>query len=436
MKALIKKFIPSPVILLYHYCLAAAASLFYRFPSKKMIVIGVTGTKGKTSACNFIWSVLTAGGLKTGIVTTTNIKIGDEGVLNKYHMTMPGRLELQRLLNKMVRSGCQYAVVETTSEGIKQYRHVGIHYDMAVFTNLSPEHLTSHGGSFEKYKKTKGILFSSLGRSGKKKISGKEIGKTAIINNDDENKDYFLNFPADKKLTFGLESGSDFQAKEAESNGFKTSFLLEGRRFQVNFPGSFNILNALPAIIIGRLEELPDDIIDKGLQNLKSIPGRIEIIDEGQNFTVIVDYAHEKVSIGNILDVARSLAGNNKVIILTGSAGGGRDRSRGVNIGEVVGEKADCVIVSNEDPYFDDPEEICETIAKSAESKGKIRNQNLFVVLDRKLGICKALSFAEEGDVVIIAGKGAEQSIIIKDKKIPWDDRQAAREEIKNLIRQ
>ena len=174
MKKTLKKIIPAKVVLAYHYIIALCAAFVYGFPSKGMIIIGVTGTKGKTSTINFIWSCLTAGGYKTGIVSTANIRIGDEELMNPYHMTMPGRFTIQGLLSRMKKAGCRVCIVETTSQGIAQYRHIGIAYDIAVFTNLWPEHIESHGGSFENYKRTKTKLFSALS-SHTKVIEGKKI---------------------------------------------------------------------------------------------------------------------------------------------------------------------------------------------------------------------------------------------------------------------
>src|SRR3989344_4635329 len=208
LKSKIKKLIPERFISFYHLALAASAAFYYGWPSKKMIVIGITGTKGKTSAANFIWSVLTAGGRKTGLIGTANIRIGEIEMLNKYHMTMPGRFILQKLLRQMTDVGCEFAIVETTSEGIKQWRHFGIFYDIAVFTNLTPEHLEAHGNSFERYREAKGRMFKALKNGERKIIGGKEIKKIIIVNYDDPHKEYFLNLLADKKINFGTREGA------------------------------------------------------------------------------------------------------------------------------------------------------------------------------------------------------------------------------------
>jgi len=433
MKKLLKKLLPEKFVLLYHYLVAVFATLYYGFPSKKMIVIGVTGTKGKTSTINFIWSCLMAGGYKTGIISTANIRIGEKEFLNKYHMTMPGRFTIQKLMAQMVKSGCKFCIVETTSEGIKQYRHIGVYYDIAVFTNLSPEHLESHGGSFEKYKQMKAKMFAALS-SHKKIIDGKEIEKVIIVNKDSEHADYFLDFKADKKITFSIKNEADYVANNIQETNLGVSFEVAKVIFKIGILGKFNVYNALPAIIICYLFDISDYLIAEGLLNLQIIPGRMEKIDEGQNFTVLVDYAHEKESIANVLETASNMKkAGAKVIILLGAEGGGRDRAKRPIMGELAAKIADYVIVSNVDPYEDDPKQILEDIAVSAEKFGKIRNQNLFVVEDRRSGIKKALSLAKIDDVVLITGKGAEQSIVISGKRSLWDDRRVVREELKSI---
>ena len=435
-KSKIKKLMPERLISFYHFCLAALAAFYYGFPSKKMIVIGVTGTKGKTSAANFIWSVLNAAGFKAGLIGTANIRIGDIEMLNKYHMTMPGRFILQGLLKQMADAGCKYCIVETTSEGIKQWRHYGIFYDIAVFTNLSPEHLQSHSGSFEKYKEAKGKLFATLKKSGRKIIEGKEIKKTIIANYDNPHADYYLSFWADKKITYGINDG-DFMAEKILNTPEGLEFFVKHDCYKINILGNFNVYNALPAIVVGSLLSIARDKIEQGLKNLKIIPGRMEKIDEGQNFLVFVDYAHEKEGMNGILDTARDLVSEsgNKVIVLLGAEGGGRDKAKRPVLGEISAKKADFVVISNVDPYEDDPKEICENIAVAAEKFGKIRGQNLFVIEDRREGIRKALSLAGQNDIVLITGKGSEQSIVIGGKRYPWDDRVVIREELNKLLK-
>jgi len=433
MKKFLKKLVPFFIFEFYYYLIALAGAIIYSFPSKKMIVIGVTGTKGKTSAINYIWACLNAGGIKTGLISTANIKIGQEEVLNKYHMTMPGRFVIQSLMAQMVKAGCQYCLVEVTSEGIKQKRNTAIIFDTAIFTNLTPEHLPSHGGSFEKYKETKGLLFKNL-TSTYKEINGKKIEKTFIVNNDSEHVDYFRNFSADKKISFGIINTADYQAKNIREKNDGVVFSLNNKEYNLGILGAFNVYNALPAIILAKEVGVSDMNISTGLANLHLIPGRMEKIEEGQKFLVLVDYAHEKESITNVLNTANhTKKPGGKTIILLGAEGGGRDKAKRAIMGELAGKLADYVLVTNVDPYDDDPKQIIEDIAIVAEKNGKVRGQNLFTIEDRRESIRKALSLAKEGDVVLITGKGAEQSMIINGKSIPWDDRTVVREELKKV---
>ncbi len=434
MKKLLRKLLPEQLILGYHAGRSYATAFKYGFPAKDMIIIGVTGTKGKTSAANYIWSVLTASGYKTGIISTANIRIGDEQLLNKYHMTMPGRSAIQDLLKQMGKAGCEICVVETTSEGLKQYRHIGISYDCAVFTNLTPEHLPSHGGSFEKYKQAKGKLFATLKSSPKKKLRGKVFPKTIIANSDSEHADYYLSFEADQKLTFGITKSADTKASNLQSTGSGVSFMLGEESYETTIPGTFNVYNALPAIALAKLLKATPEQISRGLKELTVIPGRMERITEAKDFAVFVDYAHEEASVTGALEAGRLLAGSKgKVIFLLGAEGGGRDTKKRPVMGRLSAEKADYTIVSNVDSYDDDPLPIIEDIAIAAERAGAVRGTNLFAIPDRREGIRKALSLATKGDVVLITGKGAEQSIILQGKTDKWDDRVVVREELAKL---
>lgn len=441
MKKLLKKIFPEELFLQYHCLKALLAARYYGQPTSQMTVIGITGTKGKTSVGNFLWSVLNANGLKTGLTGTANIRIGNEEILNQYHMTMPGPFVLQKFFKQMLEVGCQYCIVETTSEGIKQSRHLGINYDWLIFTNLTPEHLPSHGGSFAEYKKKKGELFATL-KKHHKLIKQRAIKSLSIINQDSEHKDFFLGFSADKKITYGLTPGADVLATSitGDENGVK--FKINQDDYELKIIGAFNIYNALPAIIVGREAGLTPAQIKTGLAKLNLIPGRMEKIDLGQDFTVIVDYAHEKESMTRAMETAelireaapRGEALRGKIIVNLGAEGGGRDKAKRPQMGEIVGRRADYVVVSNVDPYEDDPTEIIEDIASVAEQNGKTRDKDLFTIADRREGIKKCLSLAHTGDVVMITGKGAEQSITIDGVTTPWDDRVVAREELKKIL--
>ncbi|NTU69674.1 UDP-N-acetylmuramyl-tripeptide synthetase [bacterium] len=436
MKKILRKLIPEKIILAYHYMQSLAAAIIYGFPAKNMIIVGVTGTKGKTSAINYVWSVLNSNGIKTGVISTANVKIGDKEELNKYHMTMPGRFLIQKLLKKMKNENCKYCLVETTSEGLKQFRHIGVYYDIAVFTNLTPEHLPSHEGSFEKYKEAKDLMFKYLEKSSSKYINDQAINKIIIANNDSEFADFYLNHNVDKKITFSMKNKSDFRARLIKESEKGINFIVNNVEYKSHIMGSFNIYNALPAIIIGKEAGLDNEQIKEGISNLSVIPGRMEEINLNQDFKVLVDYAHEEQSITNVLKTANKVKDiNGKVIILLGAEGGGRDTKKRSIMGKLSAELADYVIISDVDPYEDDRIKIIEDIAVIAEQNGKIRDKNLFTIADRKEGIKKALQLATNGDIVLITGKGAEQSITINGKKSFWDDRTVTKEELHKLLK-
>lgn len=436
-KKILKKFSPGWLLSAYHFFLAYAAAALYGFPSKKMAMIGITGTKGKTTTANFVWAALTGAGFKTGLVGTANVRIGEKEEMNKYHMTMPGPLVMQKIFSDMVKAGCTHCVFETTSEGIVKWRHKGIAYDFAIFTNLTPEHLPSHAGSFENYKAAKGKMFVELMKSARKTIDGKELKKTTIINSDSPHKEYFLSFPADKRITYGLGETSDFKAQDISTTPDGVSFDIKGEDYTLRVIGEFNVMNALPAIIAAKEFGATREAIQKGFDALTLIPGRMEKISLGQPYTLFVDYAHEKESMTAVLKTAQAITRNTggKIIVLLGAEGGGRDKAKRPIMGELAGKMADYVICSNVDPYEDEPLPIAEDIAVAAEAAGKIREQDLFVILDRRTGIRKALELAQPNDVVLITGKGAEQSIVIGGVASPWDDREVVREELSLILK-
>ena len=277
-------------------------------------------------------------------------------------------------------------------------------------------------------------MFATLATH-EKNIDGKVIEKVIIANNDSEHASDFLNFKADKKITFALKNQADYVAENIQETHDGVDFELMGKKFKLGILGRFNVYNALPAIIIPRLFGISDEKISKGLIGLTKIPGRMEKIEEGQRFTVLVDYAHEKQSITNVLQTSNNMkVGGANVIIVLGAEGGGRDKSKRPIMGELSAKMSDFVVVTNVDPYEDDPKQILEDIAVSAEKFGKVRDQNLFVIEDRREGIRKALSLAKPTDIVLITGKGAEQSIMIGGKSYPWDDRVVVKEELKSML--
>ncbi len=404
MKNLIKKIIPQPILGLYHFILAFLGAIIYRFPSRKLKVISVTGTNGKTTTTEMIAKILEEAGFKIALLNSVRFKIGTEEELNKLRMTMPGRFFIQNFFRKAVKRGCQYAVLEVTSEGIKQHRHRFINFEVAVFTNLTPEHIESHG-SFEKYRQAKGKLFQAC-------------KNTHIINRDDPNANYFFQFPAAKKITYSLKD--------------KNSLL-----HKISLLGEFNIYNALAAIKVGLSQGIDLAICQRAIEKIERIPGRMEeVISEP--FKVFVDYAFTPNALEKVYQTLIYKLKNLKaprLICLLGACGGGRDKWKRAVLGEIAAKYCNKIIITNEDPYDEDPYQILSMI-KSGIYKAKFPISNFYEILDRREAIGRSLKLAKAGDIVVITGKGCEPSICLsKGKKIPWDDRQVVREEFRKLLK-
>jgi UDP-N-acetylmuramoyl-L-alanyl-D-glutamate--2,6-diaminopimelate ligase len=460
---LIKRYIPVKIFKAlqpaYHFLLSLIASAWYGWPSSKLIVIGVTGTTGKTTSIYLISKILASAGYKTGFTSTAIFNDGETEWLNNKKMTMAGRFFTQKMLKKMLKNNCQYAIVETTSQGIEQFRHKFINYDILIFTGLYPEHVEAHG-SFENYKRAKGKLFLHLkqgktkyandkkrvisAENGFKKIEANRVKKTIIVNADDKYADFFLSFWAEEKwqytnkqeLKMNLTDGNARVVKYGEviSNQMGVSFKVAETEISLNLLGEYNAANAMNAVCLGLSQDIRLEKTKVGLEKIKGVPGRMELIkNQEPNFTVIVDYAFEPEALKKIYNTILKLE-HNKIIHVLGSAGGGRDIARRPKLGALAGEKADTVIVTNEDPYDDEPKLIIDQVAIGARNAGKVMDKNLFKIEDRREAIKKALLSAGEGDIVLITGKGCEQAICVAEgKKIPWDDREVVREELKKL---
>ncbi len=425
-KEIIKKFIPSQLLLSYHLFLAKLAAFYYSNPSNKLIVIGVTGTNGKTATVNFIAQYLECLGKQVGLSSTVNFKVGKKEWLNDKKMTMLGRFQTQKLLKQMVSGGCQYVVVETSSQGIEQFRHSGINYDLVIFTNLTPEHIEAHG-SFDNYRACKEKLFEHLSKSKHKRINGQQIKKTIISNADDQETDRLRKYKVDKFLTYGFANKADYQGSELSLDKGLVNFKFNNQVIKNNLLGKFNGYNILASLAALKALGLSAEKCQ-----LRGVPGRQEFIDQGQNFKVLVDYAPEPEGLKQLYGALKEVP-RKRLIHILGSCGGGRDKARQPILGKLAGQEADIVIVTNEDPYDDNPMEIVDNVAQGAEQAGKEYNKNLFKILNRREAIKKALKLAQKDDLVLITGKGAEQAICVAHgKKIPWDDRKAVRDILQN----
>lgn len=404
-------------------------------PSRKMIVIGVTGTKGKSTTCRLIASVLQAAGHKVGLLSTIEFQIGERKMPNKMKMTMLGRGQIHKMLRRMVKADCRYAVVETSSQGILQYRHWGLNYDVAVFTNLAPEHIEAHGG-FEKLKKDKGKIFAALAKH-KKVIDGKPVKKVIIANIDEPNADYYLSFPADEKISVGINSKqAEIKAENIESDEKGVDFTVGATKYKLKILGYFNVYNALSAIAVGRSQEVSFKKAAAGLLSVDKVEGRVEMINKGQKFKAVVDYAHEPLSLRSLFTALRKImGGKGRLIALIGSDGGGRDKCKRKEMGKISAELCDLVIITDVNCYDEDPRKIAEMLAAGAREAGKKEGTDFFVEINREEAIKKAVALARDNDLVVLTAKGTEPFIgLARGKTMPWDDREKLKEIIVNSL--
>lgn len=439
LKNFIKSLLPESFLIsarpLYHGAIAILASYYYGQPSKKLIVIGVTGTKGKTTATNLIASIIQETGKKVGYASTATYSIGNATHLNTFKMSTMSGWQLQKWLYFMLKNNCSYAVLEMTSEGLVQNRHRNIYFDIAVFTNLSPEHLDSHG-SFENYQKAKAILFKSLSLYPitKEKLGiNPKLQKTIVANLDSKYGQYYLNFKADQRISYAVANNSaSLVAQYIEMSFEGIKYKIDGTSFILNLKGRFDVYNSLAAIATAYALGIDLATSSEALSRVPVVPGRMEVVAT-QPFVVMVDYAHEPTGMQQLYDTVKSWQ-NNRIIQVLGPTGGGRDMSNKIQLGKLAGTNANIVIITTDDPYDDNPAQLADIMSKGSLGAGKKLNENLFVVLDRRQAISKALSMGQSGDIVLITGKGSEQKMVVAGgKMIDWDDRTIAREELTKL---
>ena len=434
MKKVIRKFVPKWLINLYHGLWSFLSAAYYRLPSRKMVVIGVTGTNGKSTTVNLIAHAIEVDG-KVCAASTVNFKIAEKEWLNTYKMTTLGRHHLQKFLRQAVDAGCKYAVLEMSSEALAQRRHWGLYFDVAVFTNLTPEHIDSHG-NFYNYRAAKKILFESLDRRYRKKIDGQIVSTVVVVNSDDPHAPYYLHTPVDRKITYGLSESpyphDHFQATDVKVSMDGIIYKIVNDVVSLKLKGKFDVYNSLAALCTVQMLDIPMQTAQARLAMLEGVPGRLEVITTTP-FTVLVDYAPEPESLRQVYETIELWQQNFRIIHILGSTGGGRDVSRRSVLGEIAGQNADIAIITNEDPYDDDPQKIIDEVAEGAIHAGKKLSENLFKILDRREAINRALSLAKPGDLVLITGKGAEQKMAVKGGYVDWDDRIVIREELKKI---
>jgi UDP-N-acetylmuramoyl-L-alanyl-D-glutamate--2,6-diaminopimelate ligase len=398
----------------YHLALSYMGALRYGSPSNSLTVIAITGTKGKSSTAEMVRSILTHAGKKVAIAGTIRFAIGDKDEPNLFKMTMPGRFFLQGFLRKAVASGATHAVLEMTSEGAKQHRHRGISLNALVFTNISPEHIESHG-SYEKYLEAKLSLALHLERSPKRP-------RIVVANADDREGAKFLAARVEERRGF---SEKEVVVLSEDASG--TEFFYQGTPCRLNIPGRFNVRNALAAIEVCEALGVAPKIAAEALGAITRIPGRADRIERGQPFLVVVDYAHTPDSLTAIYEAFPPEKGGRRICVL-GNTGGGRDTWKRPVMGAIADRMCDVAYLTDEDPYDEDPASIVSAVA-SGFSVNTPR-----IIMDRREAIRAALADARAGDRVLITGKGTDPYIMrAHGTKEPWSDRKVVEEELGTL---
>lgn len=411
----VKKLIPTKLFKqiepLGHWGEAVIEQTLAGFPARGLNVIGVTGTDGKTSTCTLITQMLRHNGYKVAMMTTISVDYGDNKgeQPNPSRMTTLGSAAMVKQLKRIRASGADWLVLETTSQALAQHRVWGIPFSIAVMTNLSHEHLDYHG-TFQKYRAAKVKLFELANRN----QHGLQVG---LVNADDSNSSYFA-AAVKNPVTYGVKSG-DLKAVNVKltPSGSQYEVVIDGHNYRIDchLPGSFNVYNSLAAVGVGRAAGLSVSQIEQGIASLQSVEGRMTKVDEGQDFAVIVDYAHTPDSFKKIIDEVRPLA-SGRLITVFGSAGR-RDEAKRAEQGRVAGRFSDVVIVTEEDDRDMDGQEILEQIASGAQEAGKTIAKDLFLVHDRPQAIKQAVKMAKKGDIVLLLGKGHEKSILSNGPK-------------------
>lgn len=411
----IKKRIPKGVLKRlaprYHYVMALLGALIYWFPSRKLTVIAVTGTKGKSSVTEILNAIFEEAGYTTAVSNTIRFKVGGESTDNLYKMSMPGRMFMQRFLRKAVKAGCTHAIIEATSQGAILYRHMFIDMDALIFTNLAPEHIEAHG-SYEAYVDAKVSIARWLARSKKQRTY-------MVANAEDKESPKFLAVGVTDPIQYSIDEARPYEIKK---QGFQ--FTYEGVVINSPLSGEFNLYNCLAAMKTARQFGVSVSTMKRALETFSGIRGRVERIDAGQDFTVVVDYAHTPDSLQKLYDVFQ----HSRRICVLGNTGGGRDTWKRDEMARIAGNECNEIILTNEDPYDDDPRTIVEEMAQA------IPEAEPRIILDRREAIHTALSLAHTGDTVLITGKGTDPYIMgPNNTKTPWSDASVVREELEKL---
>lgn len=409
-----------------HLVEAVLVNIRYGFPSRKVRVIGVTGTNGKTTTSFFIQRMLTEAGIPTGLMSTVAYGVGNDIKKQIEHMTTSKASVVQRRMRDFAKQGAQWVVVETSSHSLAQHRVWGVPYEIAVLTNLTHDHLEYHG-TFEKYREAKRKLF---------KMANKHGVRYGVVNADDPSAELFAQTVANS-TTYGIKHG-DIQASNItlSSTGTTYTATAEGDTYdiQLQIPGEFNVSNSLAAIAVGRKLGLTKEQIEKGLASLEAVEGRMNAIHEGQKFQVLVDFASTPDGFEKFFSSVRPLV-KGKLVAVFGSAGR-RDESKRAEQGRIAGKYADIVVATEEDDRDDDGGKILQQIGEGASASGKVLDESLFLIANREEAIGFAFTLVSNpDDMVVLLGKGHEKTIERADGEYPWNESEVARAALQELVK-
>jgi UDP-N-acetylmuramoyl-L-alanyl-D-glutamate--2,6-diaminopimelate ligase len=438
---------------IYHFGQAILANFIYGFPARrnyahsvvggsgrKIKIIGITGTNGKTTTVQMVGKILEEAGYRVALASTINFKVGEKEWVNKSKFTTLSRWAVQKFISTAVKANCDYLVLETSSHSLDQFRVWGVPYVVAVITNVTREHLDYHQ-TMEEYRRTKLKLFKKA--------------KITVVNLDMEKPEDFLNFAADEKYGYTVKSqnvnlkmqNDPLRQSFSEASNEKlkiitaenielginySKFKIQNSKFTLNIPGIFNIENALAATCVGLSQGIDLEMTGKALEKIKGIPGRMEYVPNNKSLNIIIDYAVTPDSLEKLYQLIKEKNSESKRIIAIFGACGERDRGKRPLMGEIVAKYADYIILTNEDPYNENPQKIIDEIF-SGVAKHKKENENCWRRLDRREAIKQALTLAQSGDFVIITGKGAEETMAIGKKRIHWKEREVIEEELAKL---
>jgi len=411
--------------------LAWLAAAWYGYPARELCVIGVTGTDGKTTTVRLISAILQAAGYPVGWISTVNALIGDKEIDTGLHTTTPDAPDIQNYLAQMVAHGARYAVIEATSHGLAQHRVTACEFDVAVVTNITHEHLDYHG-TFEEYRAAKARLFESLASSYQKP----GVPKFAILNADDPSYDFLKAICLVRCYSYGIEKPCDIRAQRIRSSpsGLAFEVLTPEGEFPVTSPlvGLFNVYNILAAIAVGISQGLSYEAMQRGILAVSGVPGRMERIELGQDFTVVIDFAHTPNALEKALKTVRGMT-QGKVIVVFGCAGL-RDRAKRPIMGEIAGRFADYIFLTAEDPRTEDVHDIIHQISIGCERTGRREGVDFWEIPDRGEAISAAIAMAQSGDLVIVTGKGHERSMCFGTTEYPWSEHEAVKKALRRRL--